>query len=68
MTERPALAQPFYSKRVKVASSLVNTDLRGLGRIEGRARRTHESISEQLTRAEESDAHSGETGFEGGAP
>ena len=68
MTERAAFAQPFYSKRVNVASSLVHTDLHGLSRIEGRAGRADDAVSEVFAGAAEGDAHSGKTGFERRAP
>ena len=65
MTESPALAQPFYSKRVNVASSLVDTDLHGLlSRIEGRAGRADEAASEVFAGTAEGDTNSGEAGFE----
>ena len=67
MTESPALAQPFYSKRVNVASSLVDTDLhRLLSRIEGRAGRADDAAAEVFARVAEGDAQSSEAGFERG--
>src|SRR6185436_10623775 len=69
ITERPPQAQPFYSKRVNVASSLVHTDLHGLrSRIEGGAGRADDAATEVFAGAAESDAHSGKAGFECGAP
>ena len=68
MTESPALAQPLYSKRVNVASSLVTTHLRGLlSGIEGGAGGADEAAAEVFAGAAEGDAHSGEAGFEGRA-
>ena len=67
MTESPALAQPFYSKRVNVASSLVDTDLRGLlSRIEGRASRADDAAAEVFAHTAKGYTHSGEAGFECG--
>jgi hypothetical protein len=69
MTESSSLAQPFYSKRVNVASSLVVTDLHGLlSRIERRAGRADEAAAEVFTDTTEGDTQSGEAGFEGSAP
>ena len=54
MTESPALAQPFYSKRVNVASSLVDTDLRELlSRIEGGASGADDAVAEVFAGAAE---------------
>jgi len=65
MTESPALAQPFYSKRVNVASSLVDTDLQGLlSRIEGGASRADEAAAEVFAGAAEGYSNSSEPGFE----
>src|SRR6185369_10981266 len=66
LTKRPALAQPFYSKRVNVASSLTCAQGALVIALSG-ARRARNSAAEMFAGAANRDAQTGEAWFESGA-